>query len=91
VINGNFYSLNSIILKIWLTTTLLRLYFQSNSKVFYKHLLTRLDIATGASCGDLGASIGLENDNDIFLWNVIFEGPADTLYEVSNRKSFTQN
>jgi hypothetical protein len=58
---------------------------------FIKTLLTRLDIATGASCGDLGASIGLENDNDIFLWNVIFEGPADTLYEVSNRKSFTQN
>jgi hypothetical protein len=46
-----------------------------------------LDISTGVSCGDLGASIGLENDNDIFVWNVIFEGPADTLYEVSNRKT----
>lgn len=29
----------------------------------------------------MGASIGLENDNDMFLWNVIFEGPSDTLYE----------
>ena len=43
-------------------------------------------MTTGVSCGDLGASIGLENDNDIFVWNVIFEGPTDTLYEVSNRK-----
>lgn len=24
---------------------------------------------------DLGASIGLENDDDMFLWNVTFEGP----------------
>jgi ubiquitin-conjugating enzyme E2 G1 len=32
---------------------------------------------------DIGASVGLENEDDLFLWNVIFEGPADTLYEVS--------
>ena len=31
---------------------------------------------------DIGCSIGLENENDLFLWNVIFEGPTDTLYEV---------
>jgi len=43
-------------------------------------LLIFLDITTQS---DLGASIGLENDNDLFLWNVIFEGPSDTLYEVS--------
>ena len=30
---------------------------------------------------DLGASIGLENDDDLFKWNVLFEGPEDTLYE----------
>ena len=30
---------------------------------------------------DLGASIGLEKDDDLFFWNVLFEGPADTLYE----------
>ena len=30
---------------------------------------------------DVGASIGLENDDDLFLWNVVFEGPEDTLYE----------
>jgi ubiquitin-protein ligase len=45
----------------------------------------------GVSCGDLGASIGLENENDIFVWNVIFEGPSDTLYEVSNRKNSVRN
>ena len=32
---------------------------------------------------DLGASIGLENDDDLFLWNVTFEGPEASLYEVS--------
>ena len=32
---------------------------------------------------DLGASVGLENDDDLFLWNVTFEGPEDSLYEVS--------
>ena len=32
---------------------------------------------------DLGASIGLENDDDLFLWNVTFEGPESSLYEVS--------
>ena len=30
---------------------------------------------------ELGASIGLENDDDLFLWNIVFEGPDDTLYE----------
>ena len=29
----------------------------------------------------LGASIGLEKDDDMFLWNIMFEGPEDTLYE----------
>ena len=33
---------------------------------------------------DLGASIGLENDDDLFLWNVTFEGPESSLYEVSS-------
>ena len=32
---------------------------------------------------DLGASVGLENDDDLFLWNVTFEGPENSLYEVS--------
>lgn len=30
---------------------------------------------------DISASIGLENDDDLFLWNVVFEGPENTLYE----------
>ena len=33
---------------------------------------------------DIGASIGLENDDNFFLWNIVFEGPTETLYEVSN-------
>ena len=36
-----------------------------------------------ANNDDLGASIGLENDDDLFLWNVTFEGPESTLFEVS--------
>ena len=30
---------------------------------------------------ELGASVGLENDDDLFKWNVIFEGPENTIYE----------
>ena len=30
---------------------------------------------------DIGASVGLEDDNDFFRWSVVFEGPSDTLYE----------
>ena len=30
---------------------------------------------------DLGASVGLVDDEDLFSWSVIFEGPPDTLYE----------
>ena len=32
---------------------------------------------------DIGASVGLENEDDLFVWNIIFEGPTETLYEVS--------
>ena len=42
-------------------------------------LFSKIEIANN----ELGASIGLEDDNNMFLWNVIFEGPSDTLYEVS--------
>ena len=30
---------------------------------------------------ELGASVGLVDDEDLFNWSVIFEGPPDTLYE----------
>jgi ubiquitin-conjugating enzyme E2 G1 len=36
---------------------------------------------------DFGASLGLVDDSDLFLWNVIIEGPLDTLYEVSDSLS----
>lgn len=32
---------------------------------------------------DFGASIGLVNEDDLFVWNVIVSGPEDTIYEVS--------
>ena len=31
---------------------------------------------------DIGASVGLEDENNLYLWNVVFEGPQETLYEV---------
>lgn len=43
-----------------------------------------LKFADVANNDDLGASIGLENDDDLFLWNVTFEGPENSLYEVSH-------
>ena len=44
-----------------------------------KNFLNYLDLQEN----DFGASIGLVDDSDLFLWNVIIEGPADTLYEVN--------
>lgn len=30
---------------------------------------------------DSGFSVGLENDNNMFKWNIIFNGPEDTPFE----------
>ena len=30
---------------------------------------------------EIGASVGLIDDDDLFNWSIIFEGPQDTLYE----------
>ena len=30
---------------------------------------------------DSGVSVGLVNESDLFLWNVMIEGPIDSLYE----------
>ena len=38
-----------------------------------------------AHSGGLGISVGLVDDNDLFKWDIIFEGPSDTIYEVSAR------
>ncbi len=32
-------------------------------------------------CSDLGFSVGLIDDNDIYKWSVLFTGPEDTIYE----------
>ena len=29
----------------------------------------------------IGASVGLVDDNNVYEWSIIFEGPSDTLYE----------
>ena len=31
---------------------------------------------------EFGANIGLEDESNLFIWDVIIAGPADTLYEV---------
>jgi ubiquitin-protein ligase len=31
---------------------------------------------------EIGCSVGLEDDNNFFKWNVVFEGPTETIYEV---------
>ena len=33
---------------------------------------------------EIGCSVGLEDESNFFKWNVVFEGPTDTLYEVSS-------
>ena len=53
-------------------------------KIFVQNIhkiLTFISIIACQNNDDLGASIGLENDDDLFLWNILFEGPEDTLYE----------
>jgi len=37
---------------------------------------------------EIGCSVGLEDESNFFKWNVVFEGPTDTLYEVSSFFSF---
>ena len=32
-------------------------------------------------CSDLGFSVGLIDDNDIYKWSVLFTGPEDTIFE----------
>ena len=33
---------------------------------------------------ELGFSVGLTNDNNMFKWDIIFNGPDGTIYEVSS-------
>ena len=53
---------------------------EASSKSFAMNILAK-QLADVQRNDDLGASIGLENEDDLFLWNVVFEGPEDTLYE----------
>ena len=51
------------------------------AKYFYVGFINHIFFIIDASNNnELNASIGLEDDNDLFVWNVIFEGPEDTLY-----------
>ena len=53
---------------------------ESNNRQYAMNILAR-QLRDVQQNDDLGASIGLENDDDLFLWNIVFEGPEDTLYE----------
>jgi len=53
---------------------------ESNSKV---NLFTMITYVIELNQNDeIGCSVGLEDENNFFKWNVVFEGPSDTLYEV---------
>ena len=52
----------------------------SNNKNYAMQMLAK-QLKDCQDRDDISASIGLENDDDLFLWNVVFEGPENTLYE----------
>lgn len=52
----------------------------SNPKNFAIQVL-RKQLKDISQNDELGASVGLEDDNNLFVWSVVFEGPTDTLYE----------
>lgn len=52
---------------------------ESNSKVLFPLLYSPIELSQN---DDIGVSVGLEDDNNLYVWNIVFEGPADTLYEV---------
>ena len=53
---------------------------EPNNKVYAMNILGK-QLRDVQQNDDLGASIGLTNDDDLFVWDVIFEGPENTLYE----------
>ena len=52
---------------------------ENNNKYSMEILSKELERLQNAD--DLGASVGLVDDDNLFNWSVIFEGPSDTLYE----------
>ena len=58
------------------------MYWESSSKV-WKYTINSAFILELQQNDDIGCSVGLEDDNNLFVWNIVFEGPSDTLYEVS--------
>ena len=46
-------------------------------------IFTLYGVELDSNSGGLGISVGLVDDNDLFKWDIIFEGPSDTIYEVS--------
>lgn len=52
----------------------------SNNKNYAMQILAK-QLKDCQERDDISASIGLENDDDLFVWNVVFEGPENTLYE----------
>lgn len=55
------------------------MFWENNSKVtWHISIIQNVELTENE---DLNVSVGLENDN-FFKWNLVFEGPADSLYEV---------
>ena len=54
---------------------------ENTSTKFAMEILSKQLEALQNSEDDFGWSVGLVDDEDLFNWSVIFEGPTDTLYE----------
>ena len=60
----------------------------NNLKVFSQPLNIPIEIQQN---DEIGCSVGLENEDDFFKWSIVFEGPGDTLYEVSVERACVQD
>lgn len=52
---------------------------QLKGNFYIKRRLTQIELSQN---DEIGCSVGLEDENNFFKWNVVFEGPTETLYEV---------
>lgn len=68
-----------IIFKSWNQRITLFKFLGSSLKVDQHKLTILIDLSQN---DDIGCSVGLEDESNLFVWNVVFEGPPDTLYEV---------
>lgn len=55
---------------------------QLKGTLFIRIILMNAFLELSQSEEHEGWSFGLEDDNNLFKWNVMFSGPQETLYEV---------